>query len=206
VPDIGQVMVMDSYSQAADDMRRDIQQKVETIKDSPEMREITRLLPILNGLEQLLDHPPTSLSQLFALPGSPEASGAASLLPDTFVHMTTLDAAKKYLKIVGKPARPFREIVEAIKAHGGEVGREDRLRIQLVRSTAEVKKVGDDRYGLLEWYPSRRGRPVGSPNQRSTAESEAEPTDDELETNEQPEGAELHDDEQEVDPAPAANE
>jgi hypothetical protein len=164
-------MVMQSFADAANDLRRQITEKVTDIKSSPEMTAILQLVPLLNGLEALLGQPPTSLGALFAL-GESSAAGAivqtAALRPDEFVHLPALEAAKRYLKKAGQPARPFKEIVEAIKTHGGEVGREDRLKIQLIRSTADIKKVGDDLFGLLEWYPSRRGRPVGSGGARGT--------------------------------------
>ena len=139
------------------------------------MGEVVKLLPILNGLETLLNHPRTTLGSLFAMDASADAAGATvALQPDEFVHLPALDAAKKYLRMAGKPARPFNEIVEAIKTHGGEVGREDRLRIQLVRSTSDIKKVGEDHFGLTIWYPARKGRPVGSANRPAGAEDDVQ--------------------------------
>lgn len=156
-----------SYLDAANDMKRDIAAKVATIKSSPEMVSVMAMLPLLNGMEALLNQPRTTLGALFALESTEgAATPTLALQPDEFVNLPALEAAKKYLRMAGKPARPFREIVKAIKDHGGEVGREDRLKIQLVRSTSDIKKVGEDRFGLTAWYPPRKGRPVGSQNRQ----------------------------------------
>ncbi len=185
----------DSIFAAVTSLREQIQTKVDAIKSDPAMAEILKLQKALNALEVLLGRSATSLSQVFALEEG-DGGGSPSVAPDEFVHVPALDAAKRYLKKAGKPARPFAEIVAAIKAGGAVVTAEDRLRIQLVRSTSEVKKVGDDLFGLLDWYPARKGRPPGSKGRAVDADDEPENPAEETESSggddaiEEPEGGE----------------
>ena len=64
-------------------------------------------------------------------------------------------------------------IIEALKT-GGVKADEDTLRLSLSRSTWDVAKVGEDLYGLLEFYPhiKRGGR---GKKAASAASGEAEP-------------------------------
>lgn len=156
---------------AADALRATIAAKVEEVKANPTMAEILRHHMALNSLEDVMGRPKTSLASLFALESS--AGGAApaiSFPPDEFVNLPALDAAKRFLRKVGKPARPFADIVKGIRAGGGVVNYEDKLRAQLVRSN-DVKKVGDDLWGLMEWYPARKGRPPAEANGKSQVRS-----------------------------------
>ena len=150
------------FQSAADEMKRIMQEKVEEIKSNPAMGEILKILQALNSMEDLMNEPRTSLSQVFDLQLETEPA-QHTIRFDEFVGLTPLEAAKKYLKKM-KEARPFPEIVEAINSGGGRVGSEDELKTSLSRSTLEVVKIGD-RYGLLEHYPQikrgkkKRGRP-----------------------------------------------
>jgi hypothetical protein len=148
---------------AAAALRRELGEKVAAIKNDPQMAEVMEMVRVLNGLEGLIQQSKTTLAQVFALEdGTATAAITPTVAPDEFVHIAALEAAKRYLRKVGKPAREFREIVTAIKAGGGEVRDEAALRNSLIRSTADIKKVSDSLFGLLEWYPARRGRPPGS--------------------------------------------
>ena len=65
---------------------------------------------------------------------------------------------EKYLK-KRVSGRPFREIVDSLQAGGCRVNDEAELRVSLGRSTYEIAKVGNDVYGLLEFYPHiKRGK------------------------------------------------
>lgn len=82
---------------------------------------------------------------------------------DEFYGVPTLDAAKRYLR-KAPDARPFDEIVQAVRAGGGKVDNEEELKKGLSRSTFDIVKIGD-RYGAIEKYPHiKRGgakrRPV----------------------------------------------
>lgn len=139
---------------AADDLRQKLAEKVEDIKALPEMLEVLKLHQALNALEDVLEAQPTTLSELFGL----DTGSSTPIRPDEFYGLSALDAAKKYLKKRGR-ARPLKEVVEAIKAGGGASTSEEDLRLSLSRSTYEVAKVGEDVYGLVEFYPNlRRGK------------------------------------------------
>jgi hypothetical protein len=143
-----------------------ITEKVEAIKSDARMVEVAQLLKALNTLEGLLQRPATTMAKLFAL-GGEVAAAEGSFAVDEFVNVTPIDAAKRYLAKVGRPARPLDEIVKMVRSGGGEITNISGLRVGLNRSN-EVKAVGDDVYGLSVWYPKRRGRPPGSTNASSS--------------------------------------
>lgn len=155
---------------AADKLREEISAHLEELKANPLIVEIQKKQKALNSLEELLGVPLTKTSKIFALGASLQEGEPVPVEPDEFVHLSMLEAAKLYLRKAGKPARTIGEIIGAIRSGGGIVTAEDRLKIQLVRSTAEVKKVGEDRFGLLEWYPARKGRPPGSAGRSAEAD------------------------------------
>ena len=132
---------------AADDLKRQLAEKVEAIKALPEMAEVLTLQQALNALEDVLKAQRTTLAEAFGL----NKEVATAIRPDEFYGLSPLDAAKKYLKKRGE-ARPLSEIIEAIKSGGCSVGKADDLRTSLSRSTYEVAKVGEDLYGLVEFY------------------------------------------------------
>jgi hypothetical protein len=154
---------------AADAIRSEVTQKANSLMADPQMTELVQLIHGLNALEGILQKPKTTLASLFLVKGEAPASVTATnvtVARDEFVHIPALEAAKRYLRKVGKTtakeARTLDEIVNAIKSGGGEVPNISVLRTQLIRSTADIKKVSEDVFGLLEWYPKKRGRPVGS--------------------------------------------
>lgn len=137
------------------------------------MTALLRNLTGLNAIEDLMQVPRTSLGDLLGL-GDLVAGGGSQLSRvkfDEFVAMPALEAAKRYLR-KGGDARPFPEIVDAIKAGGGKVDGEEALRTGLSRSTLDIVKLGD-RYGLLEHYPRiQRGG-----GKKRKAASDAAPAD-----------------------------
>jgi hypothetical protein len=158
----------DTLSAAADTLREQIQEKVERVKADPLLAEIFKMQATLNGLEDLLGRARTVLPALFGFDAaSGPATPSAVIAIDEFVNLPALDAAKRYLRKAGKPARSFADIVRGVRAGGGVVNYEDKLKIQLVRS-GDVKKVGDDSFGLAEWYPARKGRPPGEAGKATT--------------------------------------
>src|SRR2546421_189104 len=72
------------------------------------------------------------------------------------------------------------QLIEGIKAQVANVvdairtdPRLDKLRVSLARSTFEVAKVGDDRFGLLEYYPHVKR---GTPGRKKKGDTESQPT------------------------------
>jgi uncharacterized protein YoaH (UPF0181 family) len=100
--------------------------------------------------------PRTSLSAIFALEDEKPSSDTVQVAAHDFFAMPALDAAKKYLKRKGIPTH-FDEIVAGIKAGGALFESEEKLRESLVRSTYEIKKVGD-MYGLTEWLGQKSAK------------------------------------------------
>jgi hypothetical protein len=72
---------------------------------------------------------------------------------DEFFRLSTPDAIKKFLKIVGKPARAATDIIDGLKS-GGMNASYTNVYTALTRLKAkgDVAKVGDN-WGLEEWYP-----------------------------------------------------
>ena len=168
----------DAISSAADNLRAQIQAKVDQVKSDPVMAELIKLQTALNALEAVLGRPATSLAQFFALESGGTPTMTTAIAPDEFVNLPMLDAAKRFLRKVGKPARPFGDVVRGVRAGGGLVNYEDKLKIQLVRSN-DVKKVGEDLFGLADWYPARKGRPPADGARTTRAASLSEFTDEE---------------------------
>jgi len=73
---------------------------------------------------------------------------------DEFFRMSTPEAVKKFLKIVGKPARATTDIVDGLKRGGLTAANYTNVYTALTRlqKKDEVVKVGDN-WGLEEWYP-----------------------------------------------------
>lgn len=140
----------EAYRSALEQARQDLAAKVAEIKSSPLMTEILELHQTLNGLESLLKEPKTALGSLFNL--TPEEGESSTRVRfDEFVGLSPLDAGKKYLRKC-QDARPFAEILVAIREGGGKVDNEEEFRMSLSRSTMEIIKIGD-RYGAIEKYP-----------------------------------------------------
>lgn len=78
---------------------------------------------------------------------------------DTFYGMSIVDASKKYLSIVGKPARATREIMEGLKKGGLDrpYSTVSSVLARAVRNDEGLKNVGRGHWGLSEWY-SNTGR------------------------------------------------
>jgi len=146
----------DGIRAAADELRRELDDKVKGAMSEGPLAEIIKIQHALNQLEDLLGDPHTTLTQVLGM--EEQNLGPMSIRADEFYGLSPLDAAKKYLKKRGS-ARPFREIVESLQAGGCRVSDEDELRVSLGRSTYEIAKVGNDVYGLVEFYPHiKRGK------------------------------------------------
>jgi hypothetical protein len=145
-------------TEAADKVRHEVKEKVEAIRSDSRMSEVLKLHRLLNGLEEVAGEPLTQLAALFGLEGVTNEAPALSIRADEYYGLTPLEAAKRYLKRKGQ-ARPFQEIVVAVRSGGCKVDNEDELRRSMTRSTYEVAKVGEDLFGLVEFYSHvKRGK------------------------------------------------
>lgn len=137
---------------AIDSLRANIETAAAEIKSHPKMAEIIEWHQALNALEGIASKDKTPLTEFLGFGAKASAADAAPVVRfDEFFGVPALEAAKRYLR-KRTEARPFDEIVAAIKSGGGKVESEDDLRMGLSRSTLDVVKIGD-RYGLMEHYP-----------------------------------------------------
>src|SRR5437868_5815461 len=135
---------------AAEALRRQAAEKVEAIKGDPDFAAAIQVVAALNALEVLLHQPKTTLSALFALDAGEATGSGTAVVVDEFVNLSPLEAAKRYLEKIGRPARKLDEIISGIRSGGGEVTNKSSLRNQLNRS-ADVKAVAEDVFGLSGW-------------------------------------------------------
>jgi hypothetical protein len=142
---------------AAEELQSKIRGLVADLKSDPRMAEIISSHKTLGALEEHLKLPKTSLASYFGLADeTATAEGTLQIARHDFFAMSALDAAKKFLKRKGIAAH-FDEIVTAVKAGGAIFESEEELRTSLVRSTYEIKKVGD-MYGLTEWLGQKTAK------------------------------------------------
>lgn len=105
--------------------------------------------------------------------------GSQQIHHDTFFGMSIVDAAKKYLKMVGKPARTTVEIVEVFE-RGGIKTSATTLSSILSRADRQEQGIchpGRGTWGLPEWYPGTSRRSSKSADKEELPE-EAEGKDD----------------------------
>jgi hypothetical protein len=151
------VTVIGNLSEALASIRNQISELVDEIKGDPRFETILKLFAALNNLEDVMGVPRTSLQSMMGFGDQPShVDSHVSSQPDAFYGLEPLEAAKRFLKtLANKPSKSalFTDIVRAIRAGGGDPGNEDKLRLSLARSTFEVAKIGEDRFGLLEFFP-----------------------------------------------------
>jgi hypothetical protein len=141
------------------------------------IREARRLLITVNTLEEMMSESKSSFADFIGNEAEYETgpnttvppvggrgavitvglgrSATPSLIkPDQFLGQTPLDAAKRYLAMVGHAAQ-FDEIADAVQRGGAAIkGADwrDRLEMSLLRSVYEVVKVQEKTYGLVSFY------------------------------------------------------
>lgn len=164
----------DTLMASITELRRKLENDVNDLKNDPKMAEVIKIYTALNTLEDLVGEPRTSLTRIFNLNQESEES---KFNRDDFYGLIPLEAAKRFLKKKGRACQ-FNEIVDAIRSGGCEVSSEDELRVSLGRSTLEIAKVGNDFYGLVEFYPhikrGRKKRVLKNGSEESSAEDEKE--------------------------------
>jgi hypothetical protein len=143
----------DTLYKAMGEVRQQLVDALEGIRDDPRIEQIIKLHQGLNTLEELTESTKTSLSQIFAEVLGLEQGIALSVRPGEFYGRDQLKAAKMYLKRKGEAGASFDEIVRAIKEGGAKITSEEKLRVSLGRSTLDIAKVGLEHYALLEFYP-----------------------------------------------------
>jgi hypothetical protein len=143
--------------QALNGIRQTLDTNVAELKSDPKMMQIIEAHKALNDLEGMLERVKTSLAEVFGLesPKVEEKSVAGKI--DEYYGLLPLEAAKRYLKKKGSAAN-LDEIVAAIRAGGCVVNSPANLRKTLTRSTWQVAKIGNNAFGLVEFYPhAKRG-------------------------------------------------
>jgi hypothetical protein len=89
-------------------------------------------------------------------------SGRIKIRIDQFLGKPLATAVSEYLRICGKGvgAKHWTDIVQALRDGGFELGKtrmaEDAARTTILKNTTLFKLVGDDAFGLVEWYPKLR--------------------------------------------------
>lgn len=145
----------ESLVTATEEVRKRAMDLVQAIMQDEKMDELKKLVSGLNTLEDLCGQPKTVLASLFGFWEEGSPGTGVKIDPAEFWGKDPLDAAKDYLRKLGRAgvkSAAFSEIVAAIRSGGGDPGNEDRLRLSLSRSTYEVAKIGEDRYGLIEFF------------------------------------------------------
>ena len=107
-------------------------------------------------------------------PGALPASGG-KISPDEFFRLSTPEAIKKFLKLVGKPARSTQDIIDALTAGGMETNYTNvyTALIRLQKRDGVIAKVGEN-WGLDEWYPR-------APREKAQSELATSETSDQAE-------------------------
>ena len=160
------------------ELRSQVEKLADEILKDGRVAEIQKLVTGLNTLEDLCGENRTNLSGVLAFGGAPvvHKDQSLSVQPDEFYGLEPLAAAKKYLKKPRK-AVPFKEIAAAIRAGGGDAGNEEKLKVSLARSTWDIVKIGDEMFGLLEFYPHvKRGGKKKKNGTEEIADDAAEET------------------------------
>ena len=164
---------------AAEEVKKRALVLVQQIMHDGKMAELQKLVAGLNTLEELCGQPKTKVESLFGF--TLAESPSLQIQPDEFYGLDPLEAAKQYLKKIGRSgskSAAFLDIVAGIRSGGGDPGNEDRLRISLARSTYEVAKIGEDRYGLVEFFDHiKRERSPKKKKNGATSEAGAAPPD-----------------------------
>jgi hypothetical protein len=101
-------------------------------------------------------------------------SNSGRITSDEFFRLSTPEAIKKLLKIVGKPARSTTDIIDGLKSGGMDTNYTNvYTALGRLQKKQEVVKVGEN-WGLNEWYPPAPGKLKVEPILGSEIEEETE--------------------------------
>lgn len=144
--------------------------------------ETQKIYYLLSQLKQIgeADFELPNLTTFF----SPEMgipSTSPTIRVDEFHRRKHTDAAEQYLRKMGH-AMPFEEIYNALIEGGAEFTGDGKksLNVQLTRATRKFSKIGsgkDVSFGLLEWYPKRKGRMLRPVDTSEIEDSEEQEND-----------------------------
>lgn len=162
----------DKLLEAIEALKTQADSQMSVLRALPEMSELIKLHAALNTLEDLCGIEKTSLVALFGFEsGTSKVDNSRPIVQvGEFFGKAPLDAAKLYLKKKNKPAS-FDEIVESLGRGSCEVAKKNDLKLSLARSTFEIARLGDDNFGLLEWYPEERAKRQGQGRKKPSGES-----------------------------------
>lgn len=99
--------------------------------------------------------------ELSTAPNPSSGSTGTSVQADSFVGLNITEAAAKYLRMAGRPAKTTEQVSEALRRGGMNVTQasvSSILRKNNRDSEGDVIKVGRGLWGLQEWYPGRPRR------------------------------------------------
>ena len=99
-----------------------------------------------------------AVSRTTNTPGYSRSGNPRAIKPDQFLGQAPLDAAKKYIALVGHAVH-LDEIAEAVQRGGAALkGADwrDKLEMSLLKSVYEVVKVQDKTFGLLTFYSAEQ--------------------------------------------------
>jgi hypothetical protein len=140
-------MMNDTILKTVSELRQQLDEKVADIKSDERMEDILKIHKTIVTLEELAEVPVTSLGDVF---GFTESN--VTIRRDEFYGLTPLEAAKRFIKKRGR-ACTLDEIAKGIQSGGCHDFKEEDLGESLSRSTLAIAKVGNELYGLVEFYP-----------------------------------------------------
>jgi hypothetical protein len=114
------------------------------------------------GLEQAIAAVEAIVGGLGGLGEATTMNGSTSKMieADTFIGMNILQAAEKYLQMVGRPAKTTEQVAKALNDGGLQVSQGSVSTILRRSDNGEspVTKVGRSLWGLASWYPGKARR------------------------------------------------
>lgn len=175
-------MMNDTILKTVSELRQQLDEKIEDIKNDERMEDILKIYKTIVTLEELAEVPVTSLADVFGF-----AESNVAIRRDEFYGITPLEAAKRFIKKRGR-ACTLDEIAKGIRSGGCQDFKDDDLGKSLSRSTMEIAKVGDDLYGLVEFYPNlkreRKRKPTDKNGSVDDVKEESKDTTEETKTTE----------------------
>jgi hypothetical protein len=129
----------------------------------PEAVDYRAVLDDLKSRRTALDQAISAVEAIIGALGDgtlPSGATTKGIEADTFIGMNINQAAEKYLKIVGRPARTTEQIADALNKGGltVSVGSVSTILRRSDKGDAAVTKVGRALWGLADWYPNRPRR------------------------------------------------
>ncbi len=153
-----------------DALRSQALERVQLLKQHPAMGDLLKIHSAMNSVEDVEGVPRTSLSELFGLEQSSEATAPVTAIrPGQYLGKNPLEAAKDFLAL-RKSSATLDEIIDGLKAGSCDPGARDKFGLSLARSTFSFVKLNDNIFDLLDRYPDekakrsapKRGKPIAA--------------------------------------------